>query len=118
MKIGKWRVLTVILFVGLLMAYPGYAASKDTLKIGFQERFSTLDHYQSTLRVTIQFGYMVWDSLVTRDPNTGKIYPGLARSWKIIGRTTPSVLSKYHTAASVSHGSDTTRAAPSNTFDV
>ena len=53
MKIGKWRVLTVILFVGLLMANPGYAANKDTLKVGFQERFSTMEHYQSTLRITI-----------------------------------------------------------------
>jgi len=81
------------MFLGLLLALlltvsPAAAAEKDTLKVGFASKFSTLDHYQSTLRVTIQFGYMVWDSLVTRNPDTGAINPGLARSWKIIDPTT------------------------------
>jgi peptide/nickel transport system substrate-binding protein len=67
---------------------PSQAAKKDTLVIGFSDLFSTLDHYQSTLRATIQLGYMVWDSLVTRNPDTGEINPGLARSWKIINPTT------------------------------
>ena len=88
MKIGKWSVLIVVLIMGLLVANPGYAAGKDTMKIGFPTRFSTLDNYQSSLRVSIQFGYMVFDSLVTRDPDTGKIHPGLARSWKNIDPTT------------------------------
>ncbi|MBW1961276.1 MAG: hypothetical protein JRJ04_07455 [Deltaproteobacteria bacterium] len=86
----KYRfIFTAILFLTIVFfALPSFGARKDTLKIGFQERFSTLDHYQSTLRVTIQLGYMIWDSLVTRNPDTGQILPGLARSWKIINPTT------------------------------
>ena len=72
----------------LLTAFPSPAAKKDTLVIGFNDVFSTLDHYQSTLRATIQLGYMVWDSLVTRNPDTGELIPGLARSWKVVNPTT------------------------------
>ena len=50
--------------------------------MAFNDVFSTLDDYQSTMRATIQLGYMVWDSLVTRNPDTGEIIPGLARSWR------------------------------------
>ena len=86
----KYRIIVATLFLLsiILAAFPASAAKKDTLRIGFQERFSTLDHYQSTLRVTIQLGYMIWDSLVTRNPDTGEILPGLARSWRIVDPTT------------------------------
>ena len=88
MKVRKWSFLTTLLLVFVLATMPALAAKKDTLKIGFPTKFSTLDNYQSSLRVSIQFGYMVFDSLVTRDPDTGKILPGLARSWKNIDPTT------------------------------
>ena len=78
-------IFLVILILAILSpsALPSLAATKDTL-VRFHDVFSTLDHYQSTMRGTIQLGYMVWDSLVTRNPYTGEIIPGLARSWKIV----------------------------------
>ncbi len=88
MRKGRFVYMAVFMMAILLTAVPSQAAKKDTLVIGFSDVFSTLDHYQSTLRVTIQLGYMVWDSLVTRNPDTGEINPGLARSWKIINPTT------------------------------
>ena len=88
MKLSKFTGFLLIFMILTLVLAPAAMAKKDTLKIGFATKFSTLDHYKSTLRVTIQFGYMVWDPLVTRDPDTGKIYPGAAKSWKTINPTT------------------------------
>jgi peptide/nickel transport system substrate-binding protein len=88
MKKGRFLILGVFMLSALLAASPAPAAQKDTLVIGFYDVFSTLDHYQSTLRATIQLGYMIWDSLVTRNPDTGQILPGLARSWKMVNPTT------------------------------
>ena len=88
MNKGRFVILGVLLLSILLAVSPLQAAKKDTLVIGFNDVFSTLDHYQSTLRATIQLGYMVWDSLITRNPDTGEIIPGLARSWKVINPTT------------------------------
>jgi peptide/nickel transport system substrate-binding protein len=77
-------IFVVFILAILLTTVPSQAAKKDALVIGFADVFATLDHYQSTMRATIQLGYMVWDSLVTRNPDTGEIVPGLARSWKMI----------------------------------
>ena len=83
MRRGVFIFLVLILAI-LLTGFPSQAAKKDTLVIGFNDVFSTLDHYQSTMRATIQVGYMVWDFLVIRNPDTGEIILGLARSWKVI----------------------------------
>lgn len=84
MKRCMFTMFTILALVFVLAAVPCFGKNKDTLVVGHYERFTTLDHYQSTLRSTIQFGYMVWDALVTRNPDTGEIIPGLARSWKTI----------------------------------
>ena len=84
MRRGSIIFLFILILAIPLSAFPSLAASKDTLKVAFYDVFATLDHYQSTMRTTIQLGYMVWDSLVTRNPDTGEIIPGLARSWKMI----------------------------------
>ena len=88
MKVRKWSLSVTLLLVFVFTVMPASAAKKDTFVIGWNTKFSTLDNYKSSLRVSIQFGYMVFDSLVTRDPDTGKIYPGLARSWKNIDPVT------------------------------
>ena len=78
-------IFPLILILAILSpALPPLAAPKDTLKVASNDVFAKLDHYQSTMRATIRLGYMVWDSLVTRNPDTGEIIPGLARSWKMI----------------------------------
>ena len=81
MKIGR---LMLVLMVGLalaLVAGPAMAYKKDTLRYGIPTKFSSLDQYKSTQRITIQIGYLIWDPLVNRDPDTGKISPHLAKSW-------------------------------------
>ena len=88
MKVRKWSLSVILLLVFVFTVMPASAAKKDTFVIGWNTKFSTLDNYKSSLRVSIQFGYMVFDSLVTRDPDTGKILPGLARSWKNIDPVT------------------------------
>ncbi len=88
MRKRRFGFMAILTLATVLVASPSVAAKKDTLTIGFSDVFATLDHYQSTMRATIQLGYMVWDSLVTRNPDTGEIIPGLARSWKIINPTT------------------------------
>jgi peptide/nickel transport system substrate-binding protein len=88
MRRSVFAVSVVLGLVFALAAVSVSAEKKDTLVVGQYERFTTLDHYQSTLRSTIQLGYMIWDSLVTRNPDTGEILPGLARSWKVIDPVT------------------------------
>ena len=88
MKVRKWSLSVTLLLVFVFTVMPASAAKKDTFVIGWNTKFSTLDNYKSSLRVSIQFGYMVFDSLVTRDPDTGEILPGLARSWKNIDPVT------------------------------
>jgi len=88
MKRSTVGVSVILILVIVLTAFPSFAKKKDTLVVGQYERLTTLDHYQSTLRSTIQIGYMVWDALVTRNPDTGEIIPGLARSWKTIDPVT------------------------------
>ena len=88
MKMKRLSILVILAAAVLLVAFPSLAAKKNTLTVGFYTKFGTLDYYKTSTRVSIQFGYMVWDSLVVRDAETGKIYPGLARSWKIINPTT------------------------------
>ena len=84
MRKGRFDFMAVFMMAILLTAVPSPAAKKDTLVVAFNDVVATLDHYQSTMRTTIQLGYMVWDSLVTRNPDTGEIIPGLARSWKMV----------------------------------
>jgi peptide/nickel transport system substrate-binding protein len=88
MKKRTFRLTVILVLMTMLAAWPAAAEKSDTLRVGQYERFTTLDHYQSTLRSTIQLGYMIWDALVTRNPETGEIIPGLARSWKVIDPTT------------------------------
>ena len=84
----KLTILAIAVLVVALTAVPAPAAKKDTLRVGLNTKFATLDQYQTSQRVNIQIGYMIWDTLVTRDPDTGRIYPGVARSWKNIDPVT------------------------------
>jgi len=86
MKSGRFIFVAILILAILWATVPSLAAQKDTLMVGFSDVFATLDHYQSTLRATL--GYRVWDSLVTRNPDTGEIIPGLARSCKMIDSVT------------------------------
>jgi peptide/nickel transport system substrate-binding protein len=88
MKMKKLTILSIAALVVALAAVPSPAAKKDTLTVGLNAKFHTLDQYQINQRVNIQIGYMLYDTLVTRDPDTGRILPGVARSWKNIDPVT------------------------------
>ena len=107
MKIGKFLIsvvlVTVLTLVGINLAL---AVDKTTLRYGIPTKFASMDQYKSTQRITIQIGYLMWDPLVTRDPDSGKISPHLAQSWKNVSPTTwefklvPNV--KFHNASKTS----------------
>jgi len=89
MKIGKLFMLVVMATVFTLAGISSASAvDKTTLRYGIPTKFASLDQYKSTQRITIQIGYLIWDPLVTRDPDSGKISPHLAQSWKNISPTT------------------------------
>jgi peptide/nickel transport system substrate-binding protein len=80
--------MVVMAAVALAAPSAGLAKDKDTLVVAFPTKFGSMDQYQSTQRITINIGYLMWDPLVQRDPKTGEIEPHLAESWKVIDDTT------------------------------
>jgi peptide/nickel transport system substrate-binding protein len=85
------RFIVFFFHVGLwawifMLATP--AGASETLVYGHQSKIDTLDHYKTSSSISWTLGYLMWDSLVERDPKTNKIVPGAAKSWKIINDTT------------------------------
>ena len=89
MKTRKLIILAILaIFISLVGINSTLAVDKTTLRYGIPTKFSSMDQYKSTQRITIQMGYLMWDPLVSRDPDSGKINPHLAQSWKNIDPTT------------------------------
>ncbi|MES9870199.1 MAG: ABC transporter substrate-binding protein [Sedimenticola sp.] len=61
---------------------------KNLLRIGHQSNIQTLDQYATTMRAVLDMGYLVWDPLVARDPDSGSILPHLATEWRVMDATT------------------------------
>ncbi|MES9844296.1 MAG: ABC transporter substrate-binding protein [Candidatus Sedimenticola sp. PURPLELP] len=61
--------------------------SHQLLRIGHQSNISTLDQYATTMRSTLDMGYLIWDPLLARDPDTGSIKPHLVTRWEVIEPT-------------------------------
>lgn len=57
-------------------------AARDSMNIATYTKFHTMEPYQTSARQMLQMGYLIWDPLVLRDPDTGKILPHVATSWK------------------------------------
>ena len=66
---------------------PAISAQKDRIIVGFPSKLPTLDQYGSIDRMSIYIAQLMWDTPVIRDPQSGKIKPHLAQSWKIIEPT-------------------------------
>lgn len=64
------------------------AAKKDTLVIAQDNDVPTLDPHMHAERVAIIVDWHIYDSLLSRDPKTMQIIPGLAESYKTINDTT------------------------------
>ncbi len=84
----KFVVILFCFCVVLLAAAPAAQAGKDHLVVAFEDAVKTMDYYQTTARVGIQTGYMIWDPLLERDPKDGSLHPHLVTSWKNINPTT------------------------------
>ncbi len=80
----------IILTFGLL-AVPAWSADAprdETVIIAFSSDIQTLDPHDHILRLGIITMYHLFDNLVVRNLDTGKIIPHLATSWKVIDDTT------------------------------
>jgi peptide/nickel transport system substrate-binding protein len=78
------------LALGLILAglAPGAMAAKDSLNVAAYTKFATMEPYQTSARQMIQMAYLMWDPLVLREPETGKVIPHIATSWKQTGERT------------------------------
>ena len=63
-------------------------AARDTLNVAAYNKFHTMEPFQTSARQMIQIGYLMWDPLVLREPDTGKVIPHVATSWKQIDELT------------------------------
>ncbi len=76
---------TVLMFVALMMTSTGTVmANKEHIKVGMADVVKTLNLYQTTSRASLYAAYMIFDPLVERDAETGKIKPHLVTSWKLL----------------------------------
>jgi len=86
--IQRLRTLLCLSVAALLLAVGPAWAAKDTLVVAFPTKFDSLDQYASTQRENINLGYLIWDTLVERDPKDGSLKPSAAESWRIVNPTT------------------------------
>ena len=63
-------------------------AAKDTMSVAAYTKFHTMEPFQTSARQMIQMAYLMWDPLVLREPETGKLIPHVATSWKQIDELT------------------------------
>ena len=78
---GRLKLLSIAAaFLAVAVVAPAQAA-RDSLNIAFYTKFHTMEPYQTSARQMLQMGYLIWDPLVLRDPDTGKILPHVATSW-------------------------------------
>jgi peptide/nickel transport system substrate-binding protein len=91
----RWFGLLVVLMTmaGLMLPTGSARAVEDpprdqTVIMAFSSDITTLDPHDHILRLGIITMYHLFDNLVVRDLDTGKIIPHLATSWKIIDDTT------------------------------
>ena len=75
-------------FIFILSASSLALAGKDHLMIAWEDSIKTMDYYQTTQRVGVNVGYMIYDPLLERDPKDGSLHPHLVTEWKVINDTT------------------------------
>ncbi len=85
MRARSQCVAMVVGVVCVLMTLAPAMAAKDSMNIAFVTKFHTMEPYQTSARQMLQMGYLIWDPLVLRHPDSGKILPHVATSWKTVG---------------------------------
>ena len=89
MKVKRIVGAIFIVAMALAVVWPsGVMAGKDNIKLALSDVLVGLDYYQTTARVNIQVGYMMFDPLLERDAKSGKLKPHLVTSWKVVNPTT------------------------------
>ena len=81
--------LALILFAQAPVASAAQEPPRDQMVIlAFSSDIQTLDPHDHILRLGIITMYHLFDNLVVRNLDTGKIIPNLATSWKLVNDTT------------------------------
>jgi len=88
MKLGRFMILICFSLFLILFAFSPALAGKDHLIIAWEDSVKTMDYYQTTQRIGVNTGYMIYDPLLKRDPKDGSLHPHLVTEWKIINDTT------------------------------
>ncbi len=84
-------IMSILIVTLGLLAAPAWSADAprdETVIIAFSSDIQTLDPHDHILRLGIITMYHLFDNLVVRNLDTGKIIPHLATSWKTIDDTT------------------------------
>ena len=79
-----------ILFLILALLSPAAHAQKaaDRLRVVWRDAIAVIDPYYNTQRTGLVLAIHVWDTLIYRDPETLRLKPLLATSWKYVDETT------------------------------
>ena len=79
-----------ILFLILALLSPAAHAQKaaDRLRVVWRDAIAVIDPYYNTQRTGLVLAIHVWDTLIYRDPETLRLKPLLATSWKYVDDTT------------------------------
>ena len=84
-----WRIVVSAIVALAVTSVAGQSiAARDTMNIAVVTKFHTMEPYQTSSRQMLQMGYMIWDPLLLRDADTGKILPHIATSWETVNDTT------------------------------
>jgi len=78
------------IFAAMMLSAAPVSAQKsaDTLRISMRDALPNVDPYYNNLRTGVVMHHQAWDTLVYRNPDTFKIEPLLATSWKTPNPTT------------------------------
>ena len=80
---GNFKLISIVAAAfAAVMAVAPVQAARNSMNIATYTKFHTMEPYQTSSRQMLQMGYMIWDPLVLRDPDTGKILPHVATSWE------------------------------------
>lgn len=88
MKKIRWIMLFCLAALVIGISSSPTLAGKDHLIVAFEDSIKTMHAYQTTQRIAINTGYLIYDPLLKRDPKDGSLHPHLVTEWKIVNDTT------------------------------
>jgi peptide/nickel transport system substrate-binding protein len=74
-----------LIFLAALAAAPAAADKRsDTLRFAYDQSVENIDPYFNNVRLGVILRHQIWDTLIYRDPDTGRYKPHLATAWRVI----------------------------------